>query len=123
MGDGAGAPRRLCRRAGVSGPARAGGAGLRRGWRPSGGSQHDGIRRVSRTVDAQGALVASAEHGLADVQVSLAAEVARTYFELRGAQRQLAVALRNAENQRRTVGLTEDRLTGGRGTAFDTERA
>ena len=79
--------------------------------------------RVSRNVQAQGAFVASAQHALADVQVSVAAEVARTYFELRGAQQQLAVAQRNADNQRRTVALTQDRLSGGRGTAFDTERA
>jgi outer membrane protein, multidrug efflux system len=79
--------------------------------------------RVGRTVRAQSALVASAEHGVEDVQVSIAAEVARTYFELRGAQQQLQVATRNAENQQRTVKLTEDRLSAGRGTAFDTERA
>lgn len=79
--------------------------------------------RVGRTVNAYGALVSSAEHGLEDVQVSLAAEVARTYFELRGAERQLAVARRNAENQQRTVALTEERLAAGRGTAFDIERA
>ena len=36
------------------------------------------------------------------MQLTLAAEVARTYFELRGAQRQLAVALRNADVQRKT---------------------
>jgi multidrug efflux system outer membrane protein len=79
--------------------------------------------RVQRNVSAQGAFVASAEHALEDVQVSLAAEVARTYFELRGAERQLAVARRNADNQQRTVSLTQDRLAAGRGTAFDTERA
>jgi NodT family efflux transporter outer membrane factor (OMF) lipoprotein len=79
--------------------------------------------RLQRTVNANGALVASEEHSLDDVQVSLASEVARTYFELRGAERQLAVAQRNAENQRRTLALTQDRLTAGRGTAFDTERA
>jgi NodT family efflux transporter outer membrane factor (OMF) lipoprotein len=79
--------------------------------------------RVSRNVRAQGALASSAEHALREVQVSVAAEVARTYFELRGAQQQLAVARRNADNQRRTVSLTQDRLAGGRGTAFDTERA
>jgi multidrug efflux system outer membrane protein len=79
--------------------------------------------RTQRNIGAQGALVASAEHALEDVQVSLAAEVARTYFELRGAERQLAVARRNAENQEHTVGLTQDRLAAGRGTAFDTERA
>ncbi|HTI64880.1 MAG TPA: TolC family protein, partial [Gemmatimonadaceae bacterium] len=58
-----------------------------------------------------------------DVQVSLSAEVGRTYFELRGAQQQLAVALRNADVQRKTVALTESRLAAGRGTAFDVERA
>jgi NodT family efflux transporter outer membrane factor (OMF) lipoprotein len=79
--------------------------------------------RVSRTVAAQSAFAASAEHALRDVQVSVASEVARTYFELRGAEQQLAVAERNADNQRRTVALTQDRLAGGRGTAFDTERA
>lgn len=79
--------------------------------------------RVNRNVRAQSAFVASAEYGLRDVQVSVAAEVARSYFELRGAQQQLLVAKRNADNQRRTVALTQDRLAGGRGTAFDTERA
>jgi NodT family efflux transporter outer membrane factor (OMF) lipoprotein len=79
--------------------------------------------RARRSVGAQTALAASATYALEDVQVSLAAEVARSYFELRGAERQLAVARRNAANQRHTVSLTEDRLTAGRGTAFDTERA
>ena len=79
--------------------------------------------RVTRNVRAQGALVESAEHSLDDIQVTIAAELARAYFELRGAQRQLAVALRNAENQQHTVKITEDRLAAGRGTAFDTERA
>ena len=83
----------------------------------------DVFGRVNRTVNAYGTLAASAEHGLRDVQVSLAAEVARTYFELRGAEQQLAVARRNADNQRRTLSLTEDRLSAGRGNAFDTERA
>jgi NodT family efflux transporter outer membrane factor (OMF) lipoprotein len=83
----------------------------------------DVFRRVNRTVNAYGAQAASAEQSLKDVQVTLASEVARTYFELRGAEQQLAVARRNAENQRRTVSLTEDRLAAGRGTAFDTERA
>jgi NodT family efflux transporter outer membrane factor (OMF) lipoprotein len=83
----------------------------------------DMFGRVGRTVKAQGALAESSEYGLEDVQVSVAAEVARTYFDLRGAQRQLAVAGRNAVNQRKVVKLTEDRLAAGRGTAFDTERA
>jgi multidrug efflux system outer membrane protein len=83
----------------------------------------DVFGRVHHAVNAQNALVASSEHSLDDVQVTLAAEVARTYFELRGAQRQLAVARQNAEVQRKTVGLTQDRLAAGRGNAFDIERA
>jgi outer membrane protein, multidrug efflux system len=83
----------------------------------------DFFGRVGRNVRAQGALAESSEYGLEDVQVSVAAEVARTYFDLRGAQRQLAVSQRNAANQRKIVKLTEDRLAAGSGTAFDTERA
>ena len=79
--------------------------------------------RIARNVRAQQAFVASAEYGLDDVSLSVMAEVARSYFELRGVQRQLAVSLRSAENQRRIVRLTEERLAAGRGTAFDTERA
>ena len=79
--------------------------------------------RVRRGVQARGALVGAAEQDLRDVRVSLSAELARVYFELRGAQEQLAVAERNAENQRRTLDLTRERLEAGRGTAFDTERA
>ncbi|MGH3993317.1 MAG: efflux transporter outer membrane subunit, partial [Pseudonocardiaceae bacterium] len=79
--------------------------------------------RVRRGVQAQGALVGAAQEELRDVRVSLSAELARVYFELRGAQGQLAVAQRNGENQRRTLELTRQRLDAGRGTAFDTERA
>lgn len=79
--------------------------------------------RVSRTVRAGRALEESATDEVRDAQLSLAAEVARTYFELRGAQSELAVANRNAANQRRTMQLTERRLSAGSGTAFDVERA
>ena len=79
--------------------------------------------RVSRTVRAGRALETSAVEDVHDAQLSLAAEVARTYFEMRGAQSELAVASRNADNQRRTVALTEERLAAGSGTAFDVERA
>ena len=79
--------------------------------------------RVRRNVQAQGAFVAVAREDLRDVQVSLSAEVARAYFDLRGAEEQLGVARQNAENQRRTLQVTQERLDAGRGTAFDTERA
>ena len=79
--------------------------------------------RVRRNVQAQGAFVAVTREDLRDIQVSLTAELARAYFDLRGAQEQLSVAQRNAQNQRRTLEVTRQRLDAGRGTAFDTERA
>src|SRR6266853_436308 len=78
---------------------------------------------IRHTVQARGALADVAQEDLRDVQVSLTAEVARAYFELRGAQEQLLVAQRNAENQRHTFDLTKQRLDAGRGSSFDTERA
>ena len=83
----------------------------------------DLFARVRRGVEAQGALADASESSLESVRVTLASEVARAYFELRGAQRQLAVATKTSELQRKTLALTQDRLTAGRGTAFDVERA
>jgi NodT family efflux transporter outer membrane factor (OMF) lipoprotein len=74
-------------------------------------------------MQAQGALVEFAEEDRRDVLVSLTAELARAYFQLRGAQEQLNVAQKNADNQRHTLSLTQERLDAGRGSAFDTERA
>ena len=79
--------------------------------------------RLRHNVQAQGAFVEVNQEDLRDVQISLTAELARAYFDLRGAQEQLAVASQNAENQRRTFDLTRERLQAGRGTAFDTDRA
>lgn len=83
----------------------------------------DVFGRIRKNVQAQGALVDFAEEDQRDVMVSLTAELARAYFDLRGAQEQLAVATRNAENQQKTLSLVQERLDAGRGSAFDTERA
>ena len=83
----------------------------------------DVFGRLRKVLSAEGAFAAAAQEDLRDVQVVLAAEVARAYFELRGGQSELAVAERNAENQRNTLTVTRQRLDAGRGTAFDTERA
>lgn len=56
-------------------------------------------------------------------QVSVASEVARNYFELRGLQEQLRVARAALETQRAALKLVQARLEVGRGSAFDTERA
>ena len=83
----------------------------------------DFFGRVRRQVEASSAEVQSAEAGVYATQVSVTAEVARNYFELRGAQDQLAVARRNADNQGETVRITQARLDAGRGTQLDASRA
>ena len=83
----------------------------------------DFFGRVRRQVEASSAEVQSAEASVYATQVSVTAEVARNYFEVRGAQQQLAVAQRNAENQGETVRITTARLDAGRGTQLDASRA
>jgi multidrug efflux system outer membrane protein len=83
----------------------------------------DMFGRVRRGVEATRAELQGAEANVRDAQVSVIAEVARTYFELRGEQNQLAVATRNVENQQATLQLTSARLNAGRGTELDTSRA
>lgn len=83
----------------------------------------DFFGRVRRSIEAATAEVEASEALRRDVIVSLLAEVARNYFELRGTQNQLEVARRNAENQKQTLDLTLALLEGGRGTELDTSRA
>lgn len=83
----------------------------------------DFFGRVRRGIEASSAEVGAAEAGVYDSQVSITAEVARNYFELRGFQQRLTVARRNAENQSESLRLTNARLEAGRGTQLDTSRA
>jgi len=83
----------------------------------------DFFGRVRRNVEASSDEVDAQEANLRDLGVSLIAEVARNYFELRGLQQQLAVAKKNAGNQAQTLEITRVRLEGGRGTELDTSRA
>lgn len=79
--------------------------------------------RVRRGVEAAGAEAGAAEARLRDAQVLVAAEVARNYLELRGAQKRLAVARTNLEYQRETLELTKTRYGLGRGTQLDVSSA
>ena len=79
--------------------------------------------RVRRSVEARTADLQAAEEEYRDVLVSVQAEVARNYFELRGTQARLEVAHLNAANQQSTLDLTIALLEGGRGTDFDVSRA
>lgn len=79
--------------------------------------------RVRRQNEAAYANTQALASDLRALQVSIAAEVAQTYFELRGLQEQLRVARENAENQQTTLELTEVRREAGRGTDLDVSRA
>jgi len=83
----------------------------------------DFFGRVRRNVEATNDEVDAQEATLRDIGVSLIAEAARNYFELRGLQRQLEVAEKNATNQSETLSLTRVKLSNGRGTELDTSRA
>lgn len=83
----------------------------------------DFFGHVRRSVQAARAQYESLEAQRREVWVSLVSEVARNYFELRGTQVQLEVAVRNAENQRETVRLATALREGGRGTELDVARA
>jgi multidrug efflux system outer membrane protein len=79
--------------------------------------------RVRRGAQASRAEARGAAADLRALQVVVAAETARAYFELRGLQEQLRVARGNADNQGETLALTQARLDAGAGTEFDVARA
>src|SRR5262249_54222475 len=83
----------------------------------------DFFGRVRRSIEASTADVGAAEASRRDVIVSLLAEVASNYFELRGVQNQLAVSRQNAENQRQTLALTRAWGKGGGDTEVYVSRA
>jgi NodT family efflux transporter outer membrane factor (OMF) lipoprotein len=78
---------------------------------------------VRRSIEAARADLAATEANRQATMISLIAEVARNYFELRGVQNELDVARRNADNQRETLDLSVAKLRAGRATEFDTARA
>lgn len=79
--------------------------------------------RIRRDVQSKEAEIEAAEADRRYLILSVIAEVARNYFELRGHQNQLAVEQRNAKNQRDTWDFTQARQDAGVGTEFDTQRA
>jgi multidrug efflux system outer membrane protein len=79
--------------------------------------------RVRHGVAAARADNQAVEADLRDVQVTVVAELARNYFELRGAQWRLAVAERSLNNQRETLRLTQLRRDAGVGEEQDVASA
>jgi multidrug efflux system outer membrane protein len=79
--------------------------------------------RVRHQVESARADAEAARADLRDAQVTVSAEVARNYLELRGAQARRAVAEENAHTQRDTLRLTEVRYDVGPGDPVDVESA
>ncbi|BEU96111.1 efflux transporter outer membrane subunit [Acidovorax sp. DW039] len=92
-------------------------AGFDASWEP------DVFGRVRAGVKATEADARAAEASLADVQVSLAAEVAVNYIELRGLQQRLQIARSNLASQQETLQITQWRLQAGLTTSLVAEQA
>lgn len=75
-----------------------------------------------RALEAATAEVQSSVEARHDVLVSLLAETARNYLELRGAQRRLQLTRDNIGLQKDSLHLTDVRAQAGLGTALDIER-
>jgi len=65
----------------------------------------------------------AAAASLRDVQVSIAAEVALAYIQLRGSQAQLAIAQSNLDSQQETLQITRWRAQAGLVTSLEVEQA
>jgi NodT family efflux transporter outer membrane factor (OMF) lipoprotein len=78
---------------------------------------------IRRTVEAADAEVEASVEARRDVLVTLSAEVARNYIEVRGLQAQVAIARQNLDAQKRTLELTQARLQAGRAAELDVVRA
>lgn len=79
-----------------------------------------GLRRASEAAEADaGATLANLYH----TQVTLAAEVALNYVQLRSLQQRLAIARNNLSAQRETLKITEWRAQAGLVTSMEVEQA
>jgi multidrug efflux system outer membrane protein len=79
--------------------------------------------RVRSAIRAAAANAASVDAALDDVRVSVAAEMARNYFELRGLQQQIAVTERSLANAGETLRLSQVRRDAGVGEEQDVASA
>lgn len=78
---------------------------------------------IRATANAARADAVASEESSRDVLVTVLADVARNYVELRGTQRRLDVLTRNIASQRDTLELTKVRAKAGLATDLDVTRA
>ncbi|VEI70362.1 Outer membrane protein oprM precursor [Serratia fonticola] len=79
--------------------------------------------RVRRSVEAAQAQTGSREALLREVQVSVIATVAATWFELRGLEAEIAVVTDISQSQRESLKLVEQQVNAGSASEFDRLRA
>lgn len=101
----------------ASGTANAFSVGLTASWEP------DLFGGTRAAVDAAEADARAAQMSLGDVQVSLAAEVALAYIDVRSAQARLAIAQGNLASQEDTLQIARWRHQAGLVGALDVEQA
>ncbi len=92
-------------------------AGFDASWEPD---VFGGKRAAVAAADAD---TRASEASLGDVQVSVAAEVAIDYMQLRGWQARLAIAAANQASQQETLQITAWRSQAGLATALEVEQA
>lgn len=79
--------------------------------------------RVRRSIEAAEADISATEENQRDILVTLVAEVARNYAELRGAQAQLIVTQNNIHAQQQSVDITNARFQSGLTSGLDVTQA
>src|SRR5262249_52655576 len=83
----------------------------------------DGFGGTRRGVEAATADVQAAEADRDATMVTIAAEVGSLYLDIRGSQRQLAIARKNMAAQQQTLDLTKERFDAGFVSALDVANA
>ncbi|UEP38371.1 efflux transporter outer membrane subunit [Burkholderia ambifaria] len=101
---------------GGSGPLQLYSAGFDATW------EIDLFGGTRRAVEAASAQAEAVDADLADTQVSIAAEVATAYVDLRDQQQRLALSQRTAELQQQMLELTQQRRARGVAADVDIER-
>ncbi|WP_269540625.1 efflux transporter outer membrane subunit [Cerasicoccus fimbriatus] len=83
----------------------------------------DVFGRIRREVEAESARYEASVESYRDVLVSLYAEVALAYIEIRSSQAHIAKATQNIDAQTKSLDLTEERFRDGLTSALDIEQA
>lgn len=79
-----------------------------------------GLHRGAEAADAE---AQAAEATQAGVRITVAAEAADAYFQVRGGQERIAIAQQQIDTQQQLVNLVEERLKGGLATSLEEAQA